>query len=73
MSAALSNNDVAVSPQKPGGVSLPYHVEKKFAKIVRGLRVRRFPVFASEFIRWAADEIKDTEYAKCFVGGQPTK
>jgi hypothetical protein len=69
--AALSNNGVAVSTQKSGGVSLPSHIEKKIAKIIRGLGARKFPVFASEIIRWTVDEIKDTKYAKYFVGGQP--
>ena len=71
--AALTNNGVAVSPQKPGGVSLPSHIEKKIAKIVRGLRARKFPVFASDVINWTAEEIKDTEYAKYFVNGEPTE
>jgi hypothetical protein len=71
--AALTNYGVAVSPQKPGGVLLPSHIEKKIAKIVRGLRARKFPVFASHVIRWTAEEIKDTEYAKYFVNGEPTE
>ncbi len=61
MMAALTNNGVAVSPQKPGGVSLPSHIEKEVAKIVRELRARKFPVFASEVISWAAEEIKVSE------------
>jgi hypothetical protein len=73
LKAALNNNGVAVSPQKPGGASLPSHIEKKIANIDRGLRARKFPVFASEVMGWAAKEIKETEYAKCFVGGQPTE
>ena len=32
--SSLSNNSVAVSPQKPGGGSLPSYIEKKIAKIV---------------------------------------
>ncbi len=35
--ATLKNNGVAVSPQKPGGASLPSQIEKKIARIVRGL------------------------------------
>ena len=50
MRAALTNNGVALSPQKPGGVFLPSHIEKKIAKIARGLRARKFPVFAAEVI-----------------------
>ena len=29
LTEALTNNGVAVSPQKPGGASLPSHIEKK--------------------------------------------
>ena len=54
LKAALKNGGVAVSPQKPGGASLPSHIEKKIARIVRGLRARKFPVSASEVMRWAA-------------------
>ena len=70
---ALKNDCIGISPQKPGGVFLPSHVEKKIAAVVRGLRERKFPVFASEIMSWAADEIEGTEYADYFVDGKPSK
>ena len=67
---ALNNNYIGISPQKPGGVSLPSHIEKNIADVVRGLRERKFPVFASEIKRWAADEIAGTDYANLFPDGK---
>ena len=52
---------------------MPSHTEKKIAKIVCGLRAMKVPIFASEVISWAAEEIKGTEYANYFVDGEPTK
>jgi hypothetical protein len=73
LKATLNNNGVAVSPKNPDGASLLSHIEKKIARIVRGLRSRKFHVLASEVLRWAAKEINGTEYAKyLFVGGEPT-
>ena len=70
---ALNNDGIGLSPQKPGGVSLPSHIEKKIAAVVRRLRERKFPVFASEVMRWAADEIAGTEYAIFFPDGKPSE
>ncbi len=70
---ALNNNGIALSLQKPGGVSLPSHIEKNIAVAVRGLRERKFPVFASEIMRWAVDEIAGTDYAKILPDGKPSE
>ena len=56
---AKNNNGIGVSPQKPGGVSLPSGIEKKVAKTVRKLRAMKFPVFPDEIMHWAAEEISD--------------
>jgi len=70
---ALNNNGIGLSPQKPGSVSLPSHIEKKIATVFRGLRERKFPVFASEIMRWAAGEIAETDYAIKFPDGKPSE
>jgi hypothetical protein len=49
------------------------HIEKKIAVVVRGLRESKFPVFASEVMRWAADEIAENDYAKIFPDGKPSE
>ena len=64
MKADLDTNGVTVFPQKPGGASLPSHIEKTIARSVRGLRSRKFSVVVSDIMRLAAKEIKGTEYAK---------
>jgi hypothetical protein len=68
----IANNGVGLSPQKPGGVALPSHIEKRVANVVRTLRARKLPVFQSEVLKWAEEEIKGTEYGKYFVNGNPT-
>ncbi len=58
--AAQHNNCVGVSPQKPGGVLLPSHIEKNLADIVKALRQRLFPLFPDKVMQWAADMTKGT-------------
>ena len=70
--AALANDCTGISPQKPGGQLIPSSVEKKIAYTVKELRRRKFPVFPEEIIKWAAEEIAGTEYAKNFPDGMPT-
>jgi len=46
---AIDNNFVDVSPQKPGGSTLPSHLEKKAAVVVRNLRAKSFRFSGKRF------------------------
>jgi hypothetical protein len=72
LQTAIDNNYVGVSPQNPGGTALPSYLEKRVANVVRNLREKKCMVFREEVLNWAAETIKDTEYASYFAGGRPT-
>ena len=68
LQTTIDNNYQGVSPQKQGGTALPSYLEKRVANVVRNFRGKKFPVFREEVLNWAAEAIKDTEYASYFVG-----
>lgn len=70
---AYDNDGVAVSPQKPGGVYIPSHIERMVAESVRYLRSKEFPVFPEDIRIWVYEEVRGTPYELNFPDGKATE
>lgn len=60
------------TPQKPGGVYVPFNLERRLAEVVKVLRDKKFPVFPDLVCAWCTEMIAGTEHATYFPDGKAT-
>ena len=60
------------TPQKPGGVYVPFKYEQRLAEVVKVLRDKKFPVFPDLVCHWCTQMVAGTEYASYFPEGKAT-
>lgn len=52
---------------------MPATIEKEIANMVKHLREHHFPMFTEDVLKWTEEAIEETEYAKFFPDGKPSK